>query len=75
VWPFLVFAAVAEVAGHYLFALGASDSIAVSAVLSTQFAVLAALMAHVLGERISPRQWLGVAAVTAGVVVITLMRL
>ena len=74
-WPFLVFAGVAEVAGHYLFALGASDSIAVTAVLSTQFAVLAALMAHVLGERISPRQWLGVAAVTVGVVVITLMRL
>lgn len=74
-WPFLVVAGVAEVAGHYLFALGASESIAVTAVLSTQFAVLAALMAHVLGERISPRQWAGVAAVTVGVVVITLMRL
>lgn len=74
-WPFLIVAGVAEAAGHYLFAWGASDSIAVTAVLSTQFAVLAALMAHVLGERISPRQWLGVAAVTAGVVVITLMRL
>jgi drug/metabolite transporter (DMT)-like permease len=29
----------------------------------------------VLGERISPRQWAGVAAVTVGVVVITITRL
>lgn len=72
--PYLVFAAVAEVAGMYAFAWGAADSIAVAAVLSTQFAVIAALIAHVLGERISPRQWAGVAAVTTGVVVIALIR-
>ncbi len=75
VLPFLVFAGLAEVAGMYLFAWGAAESIAVTSVLSTQFAVIAALMAHTLGERISSRQWLGVAAVTVGVVVITLTRL
>ncbi len=75
VLPFLLFAGVAEVAGVYLFAFGARESIAVTAVLSSQFAVMAALMAHWLGERISPRQWLGVVAVTSGVVVITLTRL
>ncbi len=75
VLPYVAFAAVAEVVGMYAFALGAADSIAVAAVLSTQFAVIAALLAHVLGERISPRQWAGVAAVTVGVVVITLIRL
>jgi len=75
VLPYLVFAAVAEVAGMYAFAWGAAESIAVTAVLSTQFAIIAALIAHVLGERISQRQWTGVAAVTVGVVVITLMRL
>ena len=75
VLPFLLFAGVAEVAGVYLFAFGARESIAVTAVLSSQFAVMAALMAHWLGERISPRQWLGVVAVTTGVVVITLTRL
>jgi drug/metabolite transporter (DMT)-like permease len=74
-WPFLVFAAVAEVVGVYLFAVGAAESIAVTGVLSSQFAVIAALLAHALGERISPRQWVGVAAVTTGVVVITLIRL
>ncbi len=59
----------------YLYAWGAHESIAVTAVLSSQFAVMAALMAHTLGERISSRQWLGVVAVTVGVVVITLTRL
>jgi drug/metabolite transporter (DMT)-like permease len=73
--PLLVVAGVAEVAGVYLYAWGARESIAVTAVLSSQFAVIAALVAHLLGERISPRQWGGVAAVTTGVVVITLLRL
>lgn len=73
--PFVVFAGVAEVVGVYLFAWGARESIAVTAVLSSQFAVVAALIAHVLGERISVRQWAGVVAVTAGVVVITLSRI
>lgn len=75
VLPYLLLAGVAEVAGVYLFAVGASESIAVTSVLSGQFAVLAALVAHWLGERISARQWAGVAAVTTGVVVIALIRL
>lgn len=75
VLPLLLLAGIAEVAGMYLFAWGAAESIAISSVLSTQFAVLAALAAHALGERISPRQWTGVAAVTVGVVVVTITRL
>ena len=73
--PLIVFAGLAEVVGVYTFAWGARESIAVTAVLSSQFAVIAALVSHALGERISPRQWLGVGAVTVGVVVITLTRL
>lgn len=73
--PFLVFAGIAEVTGVYTFAWGARDSIAVTAVLSSQFAVIAALIAHTLGERISARQWIGVAMVSVGVVAITLTRL
>jgi drug/metabolite transporter (DMT)-like permease len=75
VLPFIVFAGVAEVVGVYAYAWGARESIAITAVLSSQFAVMAALMAHALGERITGRQWLGVAAVTVGVVAITLIRL
>jgi drug/metabolite transporter (DMT)-like permease len=73
--PVLILAGLTEVAGFYTFAWGARESIAVTAILSSQFAVMAALFAHLLGERISPRQWLGVAAVTMGVVVITVTRL
>lgn len=73
--PLLIFAGAAEVIGLYLFAWGARESIAVTSVLSSQFAVIAALISHRLGERISGRQWLGVVAVTVGVVVITLSRL
>lgn len=75
VLPFLVFAGIAEVVGVYAFAWGAQESIAVTAVLSSQFAVVAAVVAHTLGERISGRQWLGVAAVAVGVAGITLARL
>jgi drug/metabolite transporter (DMT)-like permease len=75
VLPFLVAAGLAEVVGVYLFAWGTTESIAVTAVLSSQFAVIAALLAHRLGERVSPRQWAGVTVVTIGVVVITVTRL
>ena len=57
------------------FAWGAQESIAVTAILSSQFAVLAALLARFLGEYIVPRQWIGVLAVTVGVTVITITRL
>ncbi len=75
VLPYLLVAGVAEVVGMYLFAWGAAESIAISSVLASLFAVLAALMAHALGERISSRQGVGVAAVTGGVAVITITRL
>jgi drug/metabolite transporter (DMT)-like permease len=75
VLPFLVFAGVAEVVGVYAFAWGARESIAVAAIVSAQFAVVSAVLAHALGERISGRQWLGVAAVAIGVTAITLSRL
>lgn len=75
VLPFLVVAGVAEVVGVYAFAWGARESIAVAAIVSAQFAVVSAVLAHALGERISGRQWLGVAAVAIGVTAITLSQL
>jgi len=73
--PVLLFAGIAEVVGVYTFAWAATDSIAIAAVLSSQFAVIAALIAHTMGERISGRQWVGVATVTSSVAIITLSRL
>jgi drug/metabolite transporter (DMT)-like permease len=65
--PLVVIASVCEVGGFALFALGARHGIAVTAVLSSQFAALAALMARVLfGERLARTQVAGVAIIVAG---------
>jgi drug/metabolite transporter (DMT)-like permease len=66
--PLVLVAGVFEVAGFALFALGARHGIAVSAVLSSQFAAIAAIAAYVLfRERLSPIQLAGVAVIVAGV--------
>jgi drug/metabolite transporter (DMT)-like permease len=66
--PLVLVAGVFEVAGFALFAFGARHGIAVSAVLSSQFAAIAAIAAYILfRERLSPVQLAGVAVVVAGV--------
>jgi len=66
--PLVLVAGVFEVAGFALFAFGARHGIAVSAVLSSQFAAIAAIAAYVLfRERLSPIQLAGVAVIVAGV--------
>jgi drug/metabolite transporter (DMT)-like permease len=72
--PFVVLSGLLEVSGYLTFAWGARDGIAVTAVLASQFAVLAAVGAHLLGERLAPRQWAGVGVVAIGVAAITLLR-
>jgi drug/metabolite transporter (DMT)-like permease len=66
--PLVLVAGAGEVAGFALFAFGARHGIAVSAVLSSQFAVIAAVAAYLLfGERLGRLQLAGVATVVAGV--------
>jgi len=66
--PLVLVAGVFEVAGFALFAFGARHGIAVSAVLSSQFAAIAAIAAYILfRERLSPVQLAGVAVIVAGV--------
>jgi drug/metabolite transporter (DMT)-like permease len=73
--PFVVLAGIGEVIGFAAFTLGARDAIAISAVLASQFGVLAALAAYVLfGERLSRRQTAGVAAIAVGVAALTLIQ-
>ena len=70
--PFVVAAGIAEVIGFALFTLGARDGIAISAVLASQFGVIAALGAFVLfGERLTRRQTVGVATIAVGVAALT----
>jgi len=66
--PLVLVAGVFEVAGFALFAFGARHGIAVSAVLSSQFAAIAAIAAYILfRERLSPVQLAGVTVIVAGV--------
>lgn len=70
--PLVVLAGSCEVVGFASFAMGARHGIAISAVLASQFAALAALAAYfVFGERITRIQLLGVIGIAVGVAALT----
>ena len=70
--PWMVLAGAGEVGGFAAFAVGARHGIAISAVLSSQFATLAALAGIVLfRERLARAQFAGVAAVACGVAILS----
>jgi drug/metabolite transporter (DMT)-like permease len=70
--PLVAVAGVCEVLGFALFALGARHGIAVSAVLASQFAAVAAVAAYFLfGERLARIQLAGVALIVVGVGVLS----
>jgi drug/metabolite transporter (DMT)-like permease len=72
VLPLVVAAGVCEVLGFYSFTAAARHQIAVAAVLSSQFATLAAIGAYVLfGERLTRIQLYGVTSVVAGVALVS----
>ena len=71
--PFVTIAGAGEVGGFLAVAWGASESIAITSALAAQFATLAALVAWVaLGERLGRVQWIGIASVAVGVVLLAL---
>src|SRR6266516_1875306 len=66
--PLVVASGLCEVAGFGLFALGARDGIAISAVLASQFGALAGVIAYLLvRERLARMQLAGVATIVVGV--------
>jgi len=66
--PFVVVSGVAEVAGFYSYTWGSRHGLAVAAVLSSQFAVVALAASYVLfSERLSRVQLAGVTCVLVGV--------
>lgn len=70
--PFVMVSAVCEIAGLAFFLVAAREGIAVAAILSSQFAALAAVGAYVLfGERLRRIQVAGVVAILVGVAVLT----
>jgi len=73
--PFVLVAGVAEVAGFVFFVLGARHGIAISAVLASQFGAIAAIAAAVLfRERLTRLQVIGIAAIAAGVAVMSALQ-
>ncbi len=73
--PLVLAAGVCEVLGFYSYTLGSRHGVAVAAVLSSQFAALAALAAFILfGERLSRVQMTGVCIVIAGVALLSALR-
>jgi drug/metabolite transporter (DMT)-like permease len=70
--PLVLVAGAGEVLGFALFAFGARHGIAVSAVLSSQFAAIAAVAAYLMfGERLGRLQLAGVVTVVVGVGVLS----
>jgi drug/metabolite transporter (DMT)-like permease len=66
--PLVVIAGTGEVFGSMLSAWGSRDSIAITAVLGSQFAAIAAVAAFILfGERLSRIQVIGVVLIVGGV--------
>ena len=69
--PLVVIAGVGEVIGSMLSAWGSRDSIAITAVMGSQFAAIAAVAAYFLfGERLGRLQVAGVALIVVGVTVL-----
>jgi len=69
--PLVVIAGVGEVIGSMLSAWGSRESIAITAVMGSQFAALAAVAAFFLfGERLGRRQIAGVVLIVTGVTVL-----
>jgi drug/metabolite transporter (DMT)-like permease len=75
VLPLLLASGICEVLGFFAFTAGATHGIAVAAVLSSQFAVFAALAGYALfGERLARIQLVGVVLVVIGVATLSALR-
>jgi uncharacterized membrane protein len=73
--PLVVASGLAEVAGFYSYTWGSRHGLAVAAVLSSQFAVIAVAASYVLfGERLSRVQLAGAACVLVGVAALSALR-
>ncbi|HET8785702.1 MAG TPA: hypothetical protein VFM38_08715, partial [Candidatus Limnocylindrales bacterium] len=71
--PFVAVAGAGEVGGFLAIAWGARESIAITSALAAQFATAAAVLAWlVFGERLGRLQWVGIASVAVGVVLLAL---
>jgi drug/metabolite transporter (DMT)-like permease len=72
--PYVVLTGCTEVGGYTMYAIGAHDDIALTAVLASMFAPTAAVFAFVLfRERLAPRQIAGIAFVVLGIAILGIL--
>jgi len=70
-WPYILLAGCTEVGGYTFYAIGAHEDIALTAVLASMFAPLAAVAAFVLfRERLAPRQIAGIVLAVVGIAIL-----
>ena len=73
--PFVVASGLCEVLGFAYYTVGAQHGIAIAAVLSSQFAAIAAVGAYLIfSERLARHQVAGVAAILVGVAVLSVLQ-
>jgi drug/metabolite transporter (DMT)-like permease len=73
--PFLLLVGTAEVVGTATFAIGARESAAVTSVIASQFAAIAAIFAFlVFGERLTKLQTAGVITIAIGVAALSIVQ-
>jgi drug/metabolite transporter (DMT)-like permease len=73
--PLVVLSGLLEAAGSALYVVGASHGVAVAAVLSSQFAAVAAVGAFILfGERLQRLQLVGVVTIAVGITLLAAMQ-
>ena len=73
--PLILIVAGGEVFGNVSYVLGARESIAITAVLASQFAAVAAIAAFfIFRERLTPRQRYGFIAIAVGLAILTAVR-
>jgi drug/metabolite transporter (DMT)-like permease len=73
--PMVVLIGVAEVLGNAAYVVGSRESIAIAAIMASQFAAVAAVAAYFLfSERLSPAQRSGVVAIVVGVAMLAAAR-
>lgn len=73
--PFVFYVGFVEVVGTLSFAFGARDDVGISAILASQFAVVAAILAYfAFGERLTRLQRVGVVTVALGIAALTALQ-
>ncbi len=70
-WPWIAANGIGDVLGFIAYTSAARDNLAVAAVVASEYAVVTVVLGVVLlGERLRPHQWVGVAVALGGIALV-----